>query len=184
VTTRDADNLRRVCAVAIEEVVWLHEVQASLSEAVGRARTKGTLLRFASDVERLSGVPALLRHAILVACRRRLPLHSLTELAAVVGRDRRTLWRYWRATWTADPPCRLEDLLDWLILLHASARKASGNSWTNVATELGVHEHTLARVASRLLGWTLRETASAPRGALEKEFTLRVGRRVVDAKRS
>lgn len=184
VTTQDAENLRRVCRVVIEEVVWLHEVRTALSPAVDRAKTSGALLSFASGVAASAALPALLRHALLVACRRRLPVHSLADLAAVIGRDRRTLWRYWRDAWRTTPPFRLEDLLDWIVLLHASARKSSGSSWTAVATELGVHEHTLARVASRLLGWTLRETAVAPRGTLEAEFTTRVGQRFADAARS
>ncbi len=56
-----------------------------------------------------------------------------------------------------DPPLRLEDFLDWLLVLHALGRKRPDCAWPRVAEELGVHERTLGRLARRLTGRPLRD---------------------------
>ncbi|HEU4561566.1 MAG TPA: hypothetical protein VFS20_27320 [Longimicrobium sp.] len=44
-----------------------------------------------------------------------------------------------------------------MLLITAAERKEPGVSWAAIAHRLQVHQHTLARVARRLVGRTLRE---------------------------
>ena len=51
---------------------------------------------------------------------------------------------------------KLEDFVDWLLLLHAVASKSSRNEWDDVASSLDVHPQTLPRIARRNAGFGLR----------------------------
>jgi hypothetical protein len=88
------------------------------------------------------------------------PFRTVTELAAVVACDRRTLAAYWaRATnrgAAGGTAARLQDVLD-ARLLGVAAHRASARceGWPDVAVALRVHERTLARAARRVLGLSL-----------------------------
>lgn len=157
VTDRDPDNLRLIRGVAVEEVVWPEEVGDALLPAIQRACSTGYLLRVAAAVESSPRLPLRLRAGLAHTCRSRLPVGSVKGLAAVLGVDRSTLCRQWLRGRREGTALRLEDFLDWLILLRAVGRRAPGRKWSAVAAELGVPERTLARTASRLLQQRLRE---------------------------
>jgi hypothetical protein len=173
VTSKDADNARALKDVSVEEVVWLSEVRESLWSAVRRANGHGLLHQVGQAVQRADHLPAVLRDSLAYACHTDRPLHSVTELARTIGRDRRTLWRHWRTAFGSHPPLRLEDVIDWLLLLHAAARKVSERSWAAVAAELKVHQHTLSRTAMRLASRPL-QTLAADRPNLATQFDARV----------
>jgi hypothetical protein len=170
-TSRDADNARGIADLHVDEVVWLNEVERALAPAIERARTRGFLWCLGGELALSTALSPLLRQALKQACRSRRPPLSVTDLAEIVHHDRRTLWRHWHAMATADRTMRLEDFLGWIMLLQATTWREAGHSWREVAAQLGVHEHTIARTARRLTGWTLRSLAAA--GPLEAQDRFR-----------
>ncbi len=101
----------------------------------------------------------------------------MQDLAKSLGCDRTTLWYHWRTVGTSE--LRLEDVIDWFLLLHASGLKTHNRSWENIAHELAVHPHTLGRMADRLVGVPLRVLEAAGQPALLDLFANRVVRRLV-----
>jgi hypothetical protein len=174
VTSKDADNMRALKDLNVEEVVWLHEVERHLLAAVKRASARGLIQRLARRLEGATHLAPALTKALVHAFRSERPVATVEELAAATRCDRRTLWYHWYRTFDSRPPVRLEDFLDWLVLIRASAEHALGRSWPVVAVELGVHEHTLARMATRLVGVSLRELGSVSQSELSERFTARV----------
>ncbi|HZG41597.1 MAG TPA: hypothetical protein VEY93_01460 [Longimicrobium sp.] len=159
VTRGDIGNARHVATLGVEQVVWLEEVESELHSAVGRtcmlthARTLSTALRRA---EHLS---PCLREALSLTLDSPRALPTVSAVARAAACDRRTLWTQWRAT-PAATELRLQDFLGWVLLLRAVSAKTPGRSWADVAEDqLGVHPHTLGRLAQRLVGATLRELA-------------------------
>jgi hypothetical protein len=157
VTSKDADNARHLRALPAEEVVWIRDVERDLWAAVRRATTRHALSDIALEVERMAHVPSTLRKALGIACRRDVPVRSVAELAAAVHCRRSTLWYHWRRAMGGAGAARLEDFLGWVLLVRAVGRKSPRQPWPTVATALGVHERTLARLARRLTGSTLEE---------------------------
>lgn len=151
VTNAHAEHLRHLSRAKIEEVVWVGELEHRLPQVVTRLQAEAPLARLAAAFESTRGAPPLLRRAFTVACRHEVALHSLTDVARVVGCHRGTLWYHWRRTLKDDTSVRMEDLLDWILLCRAKARKQQGRSWSQAASELGVHDHTLRRISLRLL---------------------------------
>jgi hypothetical protein len=174
VTSKDADNARALRSAGVEEVVWLSEIETGLWPAVRRARSSGFLQHLLRVVDRtlLSDPP--LQRALRYACRAERPIRSIGHLAAASGCDRRTLWRHWHDAVAARVPLRLEDVLDWLLLLHAVGRKTPGRSWSGVAAELQIHPHTLGRIAARLAARPLRTLAATDQLALTLQFDARL----------
>jgi AraC-like DNA-binding protein len=160
VTHEDAENARSLAELRVSEVLWIREIEERLGPAVSRARAVTALAALTAAFESAHRLPPRLRSALRDACTSSRPPRSLSRLAANAGCHRSTLWVEWRQAVgdrNACPDLRLEDLLDWLILISAVHRKAPGVKWTAVAHDMGVHEHTLARQARRLTGLTLRE---------------------------
>jgi len=170
VTSKDADNARALQGLAVEEVVWLSEIQDALSPAVRRANAGALLQRVGLAIKQAGRLPAALRECLVHACGSDGPVHSVAELAAALGRDRRTLWRHWHGAVAKRVGLRLEDVVDWLLLLHAVGRKVPSRSWSNIAAELHVHQHTLARAATRLAGRSLRALAATDQLTLARQF--------------
>ena len=88
---------------------------------------------------------------------------TVGALASALRISRSTLWKAWHAS--SDTRWRLEDLVDWLILVKAVGGQGSG-AWIDAATRLGVHEQTLNRIAGRSLGTTLREISRSASGLM------------------
>lgn len=170
VTTRDADNARHLKDVAVSEVVWLSEVERDLWPAVQRAAGRHAFHVLASTVEGLESLPVTLREALGYACRSRTPVRSVADLASAASCRRSTLWYHWNRAVDTDPPLRLEDFLDWLLVLHAIGRKGPDRAWPSVAEELGVHERTLGRLARRLTGRRLGDLNLSGQGAAMELF--------------
>jgi hypothetical protein len=177
VTRKEADNARLLKGLVLEEVVWLHEARAALAGAVARAFTCGLiqLLRTALSADRR--LSPRLREALLYACQRDHSIYSVAILARAVRCDRRTLWHGWHRAVGATP--RLEDFLNWLLLLRAAALKTPARCWCDVAAALDVNERTLARASSRLAGLRLSELASTDRQDLMNAFLSSVVRRIL-----
>ncbi len=174
VTTREADNARHLKDVAVREVVWLHEMERELWRAVQRVIGRPALEAVAALVEGLERLPPTLREALGYACRARTPVRSVAELARATGCCRSTLWYHWTRAVHADPPVRLEDFLDWVLVLHALGRKRPDCAWPRVAEELGVHERTLGRLARRLTGHALRDLDRGGEAAVTALFRQRM----------
>lgn len=170
VTSKDADNARAIRSAGVEEVVWLSEIESGLWPAVRNAKSSGFLQHLMRVVDRaLLHYPPLHR-AIKYACRPERPVRSLGQLAAASGCDRRTLWRHWHDAVAAQAELRLEDVLDWLLLLYAVGRKEPTRSWSSVAAELQIHPHTLGRMAARLANRPLRALAPTDQLPLTLQF--------------
>jgi hypothetical protein len=170
VTSKDADNARALRTTVIDEVVWLSEIDAGLWPAVLRARTSVVRQHLIGALDRALLLDRTLQRAIRYACNAERPVRSIGQLAASCGCDRRTLWRHWHHAVSAHVSLRLEDVLDWLLLLYAIGRKTPAQSWSNVAAELQIHPHTLSRIAARLTDRPLRELASSDQVPLTLEF--------------
>jgi hypothetical protein len=170
VTTKDADNARAALQSGATHLVWLDDVRRDLHSLLRRLRAKPILLRAADLLEASPRLSQALRVALGAACRTERPLTSVGALAALLRRDRRTLWRHWRHGLGGAATPRLEDFLDWILLLNAAHRKVPNRSWARVARALGTHEHTLARMATRLTGLTLSQLAASEHQNLEERF--------------
>jgi len=129
--------------------------------------------RLAAELEEAHHLAPTLRSALAAACRSDPPVRSVGELAARAGCHRRTLNHHWSRGLPAGMALRLEDFLGWLLLVRASQLRAR-TGWTEVAGALGVHEHTLARLAKRLAGATLREAARSGPDGIARAMELRL----------
>lgn len=174
ITRKDADNARHLKDLSVEEVVWPGEVQRGLWPAVQRARVRNTLRTLAHLFFKAEHLSPDLRQALAHACWSENPIPSITMLAHVVRCDRRTLWRHWSQGTDSAPALRLEDVLRWLLLLRAAGRKTPDRSWSAVAGDLNVHEHTIARLARRLAGRSLSELSATDVPALAARFRRQV----------
>jgi hypothetical protein len=150
------------------------EVQRSVSAAL-----------LARTTERLAEVrlaPAL-RGALVRLCMDDPPPSSVAELCAAVGAHRRTVWYQWRGRVRTRAP-RLEDVVTTVLLLRAFMRRVPGDSWSAIAERSGVHRHTIARGAVRLLHLPtlpprVGETADAAHAAARRAFVENVVRPVL-----
>jgi AraC-like DNA-binding protein len=170
---RDAENLRRLSRLKVTEMIWTEELDRQLWPTLRRARTGGALRRFAREFDEADWLPARLRQALAEACRSPTPIYTISQLAARVGRDRRTLWRLWQSTFGPAPPLRLQDFVHWILLIRAAALRSTGLRWTAVANDLGIHEHTIARVAKKLAGMNLREVEAGGPAEVTRRFEQR-----------
>jgi len=129
--------------------------------------TRGAL---AAELRRSEHLPARLRQALALACDSERPICTVGKLATMAGCDRRTLWNQWRNTVGREAPVRLEDFLHWQLLLRAMTIKEPAMAWADVADRLGVHPHTVARLARQLAGRTLRELNACSAATVAAEF--------------
>ncbi|MDB4883472.1 MAG: hypothetical protein JWL95_2238 [Gemmatimonadetes bacterium] len=161
ITQKDADNLRHVLGLSIAGVVWSGELPRGLCSAVQRALVHSLFGDLADAFASAEQLPGSLRHSLSYACRSERPIRSVGALAAASCSDRCTLWRHWRKAVGAGAPARLEDALHWLVLLRAVGRKSPHQAWGVVAHELGVHHHTLSRLARRLASRRLSDLGAS-----------------------
>lgn len=157
VTDKDPENLRLIRGPTLEEVIWAEEVEHALVPAIRRACSAGHLQQVAEVIDGTPQLPQRLRTALVHACRNHVPVGSVNDLAAAVECDRSTLCRQWQRGRGIGVELRLEDFLDWLMILRAVGRRSPGRKWSAVAQELGMQERTLSRIVRRLLGSSLRD---------------------------
>ncbi|HEU4456635.1 MAG TPA: hypothetical protein VFR81_26445 [Longimicrobium sp.] len=134
------------------------------------AAASGTRGALAAELRRSEHLPGRLRQALALACESERPICTVGKLAAMAGCDRRTLWNQWRNTVGREAPVRLEDFLHWQLLLRAMVIKEPTMAWADVADRLGVHPHTVARLARQLAGRTLRELNACSASTVAAEF--------------
>ncbi|MDQ6831169.1 MAG: hypothetical protein M3081_20080, partial [Gemmatimonadota bacterium] len=135
-------------------LAWRCRDDALMLAAIQGATTLALLRRFARDVREAKHLAPPLRDSLLIAIESTRPIASLGELAESVHTHRRTLWRRWR-TMSVASVVRLEDVIDWILVLRAGVAHARGSTWSDVASALGVDRHTLAGAHRRLVGLSL-----------------------------
>lgn len=128
----------------------------------------------AGTIRQSAHLPPRLREALALACDERRAIRTVEKLAAAAGCDRRTLWTHWKSSVGPDAELRLQDFLHWLLLLRAAHRKTPALAWADVADEIGIHPHTLSRLARQLTGLSLRELAADGHAALARRFEAEV----------
>ncbi|HYW09008.1 MAG TPA: hypothetical protein VE913_18760 [Longimicrobium sp.] len=175
VTPWEAGNARHPVHVAADEIVWLREIAQQLAPAVTRACAGRTnpVRCLARPFTEARHLPLALRAALAHACENDRPISSVQRLATVVGVDRRTLWSQWSRVAGKRADARLQDAVHWLLLLRALGWKTPDRRWADVAGEVGVHPHTLGRLARRYTGRTLPHLARE-RNLLGELFRSRV----------
>lgn len=162
VTRADAENLRSVCDIPVDAVVWLHDVDRALWPAVEQVRRRDALYEVAQQVESAGHLPPQLRHALLHLCRSRNPAYTVNGLAALVGCCRQTLWEQCMRN-AGGGEKSPKDAVGCVLLLRALRERQSGASWETIARRLGVSLDRLQRMAARLAHGTLGELeATAP----------------------
>ncbi|HET7461572.1 MAG TPA: hypothetical protein VFJ82_09995 [Longimicrobium sp.] len=127
-----------------------------------------------ASFRRAPHLPPRLREALALACDGGRAIRTVEKLAAAAGCDRRTLWLYWKQSVGRHSELRLQDFLHWVLLLRAAHGKTEDRSWSEMAEELGIHPHTLGRLARQLTGRTLRELSSRAHITLPQAFETRV----------
>lgn len=170
ITTRDADNARAALNSGATSIVWLSEINRELNSILCTSRKNSVLSRAAAILEKSERLNPTLRKALVHACSVERPILSIRELANTCGCDRRTLWRHWQKATDTTRTLRLEDFLDWILILHAGFLRSHNRSWNHVALQLGTHEHTLARISARLTGSTLTTLMAVGHKELERRF--------------
>jgi hypothetical protein len=101
-------------------------------------------------------------------------IRTVERLATAVRCDRRTLWAHWRKSFGDATELRLQDFLHWLLLLRALRHKRAGTAWSRIADDIGVHPHTLSRLARQLTGHSLRGLAEQGHPAVLRHFETEV----------
>ncbi|MBI4543630.1 MAG: hypothetical protein HY703_00355 [Gemmatimonadetes bacterium] len=132
-------------------VIPRSEVHIRLGTLVGRAAAQNCLGRLAGGLARTREIPAGLRSALCVACKQDPPFRSIKALAVALHTGRGALWEQWHRTDALRACGRLEDFIDWLVLLRCIAQKEPGLSWARAAASGGVTAQMLRRFARRLL---------------------------------
>lgn len=127
-----------------------------------------------ASFRRAPHLPPRLREALALACDDRRAIRTVEKLAAAAGCDRRTLWTHWKQSVGRRSELRLQDFLHWVLLLRATHRKTASRPWADVADEIGIHPHTLGRLARQLTGSSLRELSMHGHGTLAHAFETRV----------
>ncbi len=157
VLVADDDLPHDVAALGVVVRAPLEAVR--LWPAIQRACTDALLLESAARFAAAGSRPALLRRALAHACQAPAPLRTVGELARSARSDQRALREQWRL---ADPlarTLRLEDVLDWLLLLRACRGRLPRTPWSAVAATLGLQREDLRRIAVTHAGVRLRDLA-------------------------
>jgi AraC-like DNA-binding protein len=128
----------------------------------------------AAELREAAHLPPRLREALALACDERRGIRTVERLASVAGCDRRTLWTHWKSAVGADADLRLQDFVHWLLLLRATQRKTAELAWADVADEVGIHPHTLSRLARQLTGGSLRDLAASGHAGLTRRLEAEV----------
>lgn len=168
-TPRDPDAMRHLLNVGVTELVWCEDAAAELAATFARLRPHSVATRIALRIESSAVEPACLRAALARAVRAPRPPTRVGELAALAHCDRTTLWRWWQGA-VGSSGLKLNHFLAWVLLIHAVERRQGGRKWTAVADELGIHEHTLARLARRCTRLTLAGVQGVDSIALLRRF--------------
>lgn len=153
---RPTAQLHAATISRVDGVVFTPELRARLVAEVRRVRLATIKARARTAVALAPGMGPVAREVMIGALRLPKCPHTVSELAALFGRPRSTLTHSWRVApgvrWK-----RLEDFLDWVLLMEAMTLRPGMRSWGAVAKMLRVHQRSLFRSASRFLGTPLRD---------------------------
>jgi hypothetical protein len=130
-------------------------------------------LRAARAMRRSRRMSPLLAAALANACECEGRTPTVGELARLAGVNRVTLDRHWRHMPGGPPPCRLLDVLGWIVLLRAREAYTDAGAWTRAAPRAGTSRNTVARLAASLAGMSVLEVENDPR-ELVRRFEERV----------
>jgi hypothetical protein len=175
ITTDTLPNAKALRHVVFEEVVWIPDVWIDLPAAIRRALDDRFHLRLAHRLTTASWIPKQLRFGLALACRAHPPLRSVNELARATSSHRTTLSRHWRSTVCPRSDLRLQDFLDWMLLLRCRAMRNFHPSWKSAASALQIHEDTLQRVCRRLTNESLSSLAAVTDAEVSRRFAERLG---------
>ncbi len=167
-------ELVRVVRLPLEDIVPLAAAPTRLAAAIAAMPSKSLLGEFALRIQQAPDMATRLQMALLNACQAPFPYTTLCELAASVDRSPATLWHHYRRWAPEGCALRLEDLVSWIVLIHAVARRVPGRSLRTVCAEIGVGERTLRRLAREHTGLSLGHLVTVGRKELIREFTRRV----------
>ena len=170
ITGQDSADLRHLASVAVETVLFRHQVMARLPIALRSAAGVVSGLRgLGEEYMGNQSIPAPLRHLLSCALTSVPPPRTVQHLAGLLHSDPSTIRRHWRRGVNSNGIRRVKDLLDWLVLLNAASVKRPHRSWQFVARRIGTHERTLRRLAVRLTGDTLGSLdAAGPERIMER----------------
>lgn len=168
VTEREAENVRHLTELEVDEIVWLSR-PGTIATAIPRAISGSLLRRLARTFASCEGLDPILRRALARLCVATRPVTGVAELADAVGRHRTTLARAWKRE-AEGIPWRLQDVVAWILLLRAVGQKSPDRSWNQVAHDLGVHVQTLRGYAERLRGKGLAEIDAEGSGPVVTGF--------------
>ena len=155
----DAELVRAVSTLRTGGIVWEEDIEAHLWSTIARVRAQGFLDPLLSAMSRDVGVRPALRTALTRILPQPRPSVRVADVAREARCHRTTLSKEWRDARNHHPswPERLEDLLGWVLVANAVALARPDRKWTWVAGHLGVHTHTIIRLARRLAGLSLSE---------------------------
>lgn len=156
VTTPTPEHVRAFVGSGVSDILWLYDTPAKLQDAVGTAVRRQPLEALGAQLLSATHLPLDLRNTLAYLCRAPTGIRTVHELCEAAGCHRSTLWAQWRAI-GGTALLRVQDLVDWVMLLRACSRHVPGASWNAVAVEMNVHEHTIARIARRLMRCSLRD---------------------------
>lgn len=160
VTEKDAERLRLLAPITLHEVVWIHEAAAQLAPAIARARVGTIFHELADRIRRTEHISPVLREALARAAESRQPIRRVQRLAEIMNKSPDVLDHHWHVAVRPESELRLEDYLDWFILLRALQRKRPNANWTAASDTVGVSARTLQRIAHRLTGSSLHDLES------------------------
>lgn len=169
-TREQSVEMSRLAAALSAERVIDALAERDLWPAIERAHVRAILRSLGPVIRETASIPVTLRTAIAFACSSDQARIGVEQLAGVVRCDRCTLARQWKRIRTIESLRRIEDLLNWLLLVRARSRKSSRASWGDVARSCGATTVTLRRTAKQLAGVSLASLGAASALELCREF--------------
>ncbi|HST63040.1 MAG TPA: hypothetical protein VLK84_30305 [Longimicrobium sp.] len=155
ITARNPENIRIASRMGMDAVVFQDELGDVLLTNLETPRSAFFLKRVASVIGSAAHLHRRIRDAVSHACVSADPVTTVTSLAATANCGRATLYRHWERMGIGD--LRLDDVLEWVLLLRVVAIHRPGWTWRAVGQEVRVSDRTLSRIAKRLLGMRLRD---------------------------
>jgi hypothetical protein len=169
VTAKDAEVVRTLAPIAIDEIVWHGDIEQQLAAAVRRAWDGTFFEQLARDILASTDFDPSFCSGLARAVIHRTPLRRVEQLASIIGCDRTTIWRHRRQAPDAAGKVRVEDLIGWIILMRAAQRRGAEGAWHFAAAAVGVHPRRLGRLARRLAHLSLSEIEYVGFNALARQ---------------
>ena len=137
-------------SVPIDHIAWVNDGPTGLAIKVRRSRIAQVRQRLRSAALTEPELATPVRQFLVAAAEHQPPPYAVQRITGDLGYARSSLWRSWVRVHSRTGP-RLEDVADWLLLLEATGLKTRRIPWSCVAEQLQVHEHTIGRIAYRLM---------------------------------